>query len=393
MLLRILFLLFAFTSVVHCSTYGYNAVVDGTLTVGGVQIKPLTAGTGINIAANGVVSNTDPGSSVSLTDGGVAPGHATLVSSTSAAGQPRTVGLLSGSGITITGNGTQDVTIAGPTFGSGAATGLSLVSSTSTSTAFRTVGLLSGSGINLSGGGTQDLTITGPTFSSGAATGASLVSSTSTATAFRPVGLLSGSGISISGAGTQDLTISGPSFSNGGATGASLVSSTSTSTSFRPVGLIGGTGVAITGSGGQDLTIALQAATPTTVSFTAAASTRASYTNAGFTGTTTASVTTTATSGTQVLVVLTVGLTLQTNVDAQCWVTYAVSGGTTLAASDAQALTWKGYGGNSFPGFLRMSVTNVQALSAGSNTITVNWKTTGGTCAISAGVLSVVPLN
>lgn len=344
MLLRLVLLL-GFVALAHCSTYGYNAVVDGTLTVSGIQIKPLTAGTGINIAANGVVSNTDPGSSVSLADGGSAPAHVSLVSSTSTAGQPRTVGLLSGSGIVITGGGTQDLTIAGPTFESGAATGVSLVSSTSTTTAFRTVGLLSASGIT------------------------------------------------ISGAGGQDLTISGPSFSSGAATGISLVSSTSTATAFKPVGLIGGTGIAISGAGGQDLTVALQAATPTTISFTAAAATRTSYSTTGFTGTTVASVTTTATSGTQVLIVITVGLTLQTNIDAQCWVTYSISGGTTLAAADAQALTWKGYGGNSFPGFLRMSVTNVQTLGSGTNTITVNWKTAGGTCAISNGVLSVVPLN
>lgn len=186
-----------------------SLIVDGTGP--DFTIKGLTAGTGITLTsgANDItITNSDPGSAVSLSSAG----GTTLVND--GTGPTLAVkGLTAGTGVTLTPSGT-DVTITNSSPASSvtlasAGIGASIIYD-GVGPALETRGILAGTGMLVSGAGT-DVTITNnsPASSvtlSNAGAGASLVND-GTGPALATQGLVGGTGITVAG-GATDVTLS-----------------------------------------------------------------------------------------------------------------------------------------------------------------------------------------
>ena len=121
-----------------------------------------------------------------------------------------------------------------------------------------------------------------------------------------------------------------------------------------------------------------------------------STTSASYGNLSSTSATVTLTTGTKALVVLSAQLNGGTSGDLY-YVSFAVSGATTLAATDTYALIWQP-GGNGIP--IQMGITiplgsggAFSALTAGSNTFTVQSRVSGGTLTTGNCLITVMPLN
>ena len=78
-----------------------------------------------------------------------------------------------------------------------------------------------------------------------------------------------------------------------------------------------------------------------------------------------------------------------TNADKDNFMAFAVSGNTTLAASDATALRWSGKNGDG----MQFSATYlVTGLTAGSNTFTAKYRTSANTATFTNRSIIVIPL-
>jgi hypothetical protein len=100
----------------------------------------------------------------------------------------------------------------------------------------------------------------------------------------------------------------------------------------------------------------------------------------------------TASTGTRAMVIAT-GF-LQPTQDRECFMSFAVSGATTQASTDARAVI-REHGGSSGTGGIQASTTTVITnLTAGSNTFTLEYKGDGNaSCTFSNRSITVIPLG
>jgi len=133
---------------------------------------------------------------------------------------------------------------------------------------------------------------------------------------------------------------------------------------------IGTSGQVLTVSGGVPAWSAAPSSLP--ANETATVATSQATTSTTYTDLTTAGPAVTLTTGTKALVIVTCRMTTG-DANRESFMSYAVSGATTIAASDTVALTCKANdsGGN---GGLRASAASVPTLTAGSNTFTAKYK-------------------
>ncbi len=186
----------------HASTYGFNCAIDGTLSVAGKQVLPLTAGTGIALTNNGTYIVVDATASASsATTNLTSTGGTSLVSSGVGPGLS-ILGLTAGSGIKLFASAT-DVTINSTVNLTSTGGTTSLVSS-GVSPNLSILGLTAGSGIKLFSSAT-DVTISSNVNLTSAG-GTSLVSN-GTGPALAVLGLSQGSGIVLTPSATA-VTVS-----------------------------------------------------------------------------------------------------------------------------------------------------------------------------------------
>ena len=123
---------------------------------------------------------------------------------------------------------------------------------------------------------------------------------------------------------------------------------------------------------------------------TAGTTTSTGYTATLTGGGTSPSATVTIPASGNALVILTGRVTASQNTTA--FMGYAVSGATTVAASDTRALIREG-GGSSSTGYVQASATyRVTGLTAGSNVFTLQYRTSSGTGAFANRNIVVIPL-
>lgn len=149
---------------------------------------------------------------------------------------------------------------------------------------------------------------------------------------------------------------------------------------------IGTTGQVLTVSGGVPAWSAAPSSSPT--SGQNRVNTQESTGSTTYTGLTTAQ-TVTMTTGTKVLVI--VSCTLRPN-SGSALASYAISGATTLAASDAWAIR-NGEDGGGATAWMAMSYVSYQTVTAGSNTFTMQFRTFGDTCNFSNRQITVIDLG
>lgn len=112
-------------------------------------------------------------------------------------------------------------------------------------------------------------------------------------------------------------------------------------------------------------------------------------TSTSYTDLATAGPTVTLTTGTKVAVWITAQLTNVT-VNAVAWASFAVSGATTSAAADGRAIVHQpAVAGR----YLRTTVCTLLDVTAGSNTFTMKYKATSGTCRATRRAIMVVGIN
>lgn len=117
---------------------------------------------------------------------------------------------------------------------------------------------------------------------------------------------------------------------------------------------------------------------------TAETTTSTSYTDLATTGPSV-----TLTTGTKVVVWITAQLTNAT-VNAVAWASFGVTGATTSAASDGRAIVHQpAVAGR----YLRTTVCTLLDVTAGSNTFTMKYKATSGTCRATRRAIMVVGIN
>lgn len=129
---------------------------------------------------------------------------------------------------------------------------------------------------------------------------------------------------------------------------------------------------------------ALAERVPTTASVVASEST----TSASYTDLATAGPAVTVDTGTAAIVLLTAGLS-NTNSAATAYAGFAVSGATTTAASDVDAIYYQASAANAIG---RQSMHTMATVTGGSNTFTAKYRTTANTASFARRVLTVVPL-
>jgi hypothetical protein len=103
----------------------------------------------------------------------------------------------------------------------------------------------------------------------------------------------------------------------------------------------------------------------------------------------------TATTGSTAMVIVTGRVSPEFGGGCLAWMSFAVSGATTQAATDARAVE-RGAGTSSSTGDLQASTTTVvTGLNAGSNTFTTNYKSSASSCTstFSNRTISVIPLG
>lgn len=148
------------------------------------------------------------------------------------------------------------------------------------------------------------------------------------------------------------------------------------------------------GTSGQFLKIGANdpawATLPSTLSTTATVATSQTTTSTSYTDLTTSGAAVTVTTGTLALVII--HGKMENNTNAQ-WAAmgFAVSGATTIAAADTEALMVGNPGANAT--MVSHSAVFLVTLTAGSNTFTCKYRVTGGTGTFSNRKITVVPLN
>lgn len=221
--------------------------------------KGLSSGTGISLSGSATavtITNSDPGSAVSLTSAGVAAGTQTLVND--GTGPSLAVkGVVAGTGIQLVTNAT-DVTITNTDPASAvtltSAGGTQTLVNDGTGPALATKGLTSGNGISMIGGATE-VTITNASPASSvtltSAGGTETLVNDGTGPDLATKGLTAGTGISLSGAATAvTITNSSPasSVTLTSAGGTETLVNDGTGPAIATKGLTAGTGITLTGA-------------------------------------------------------------------------------------------------------------------------------------------------
>lgn len=177
-------------------------------------------------------------------------------------------------------------------------------------------------------------------------------------------------GTGISGGGTSGAVTITNSMATAITTAGDLIKGTGSGT-FDRLG-IGSTGQVLTVSGGAPVWAAVTAGAPSNAS--AFVATNQTTTSTTYTGLTTAS-SVTVTTGTKALVMITCELEMTATTD-RAFMSYAVSGATTIAASDAFALNMKIAAAQTIDAHSYAYI--VTGLTAGSNTFTTQFRSSSG---------------
>ena len=139
---------------------------------------------------------------------------------------------------------------------------------------------------------------------------------------------------------------------------------------------IGTNGQILTSNGSVPSWAAPAASSPASDSATVATSQTIS--SATYTDLATAGPAVTITTGTKALVIVSCGQTTATNISDAGYMSYAVSGATTIAASDTVATTARHFVASQLV-MRASSVSRLSTLTAGSNTFTAKYRNTGNT--------------
>ena len=177
-------------------------------------------------------------------------------------------------------------------------------------------------------------------------------------------------GVGISGGGTSgDVTVTN-SMATAFTTSGDLIQATGSGT-FARLGT-GTNGQYLTTNGTTNSWTTPAASIPANA--TATVATLQTTTSATFTDLATAGPAVTLTTGTKALVIITSYISNQTNGN-RSFAGYAVSGATTIAASEAEAILFEQVGAQNGQE-ARMSIASIPTLTAGSNTFTMKYKQT-----------------
>lgn len=244
-MIKLLFCLILFVACAHASSYSYNCVVDGTLTVAGKQLLPLAAGDGTTLVNNGTniivsASGADLASAggLSLVADGTGPSLSILGlgagSGIKLYSDPSTVTISADVNLTSAGGVSLVASPVGPSLsilGLGAGAGIKLFSTASTVTINADVNLTSAGGVSLvSNSVGPSLSVLGLA----AGSGIKLSSGASSVTVAADVNLTSAGGVSlVSNSVGPSLSVLGLSQGNGilltpSASSVSVASTTST---------------------------------------------------------------------------------------------------------------------------------------------------------------------